>query len=88
MFTYVYILKSKKDEKLYIGCTNDLKKRLQEHSQGESFATKGRRPFSLLYYESYPNRKDAENREKFFKTGWGRQYVKKALKNYFSSIKT
>jgi len=88
MFTYVYILKSKKDERLYIGCTGDLKKRLQEHNRGDSFSTKGRRPFSLIYYEAYPNRKDAENREKFFKTGWGRQYIKKALRNYYSEIKT
>lgn len=88
MFTYLYMLKSEKDGKLYIGCTNDLKKRIQEHNRGESFATKGRKPFSLIYYEAYLNRKDAEKREKFFKTGWGRQYFKKTLKNYFNSIKT
>lgn len=41
--------------------------------------------FKLIYYEAYPNRKDAEARERFFKTGWGRQYIKRALKEYFSA---
>ena len=85
MFFYVYVLQSKKDGALYSGCTNNLKRRLQEHNKGLSFATKGRKPFTLMYYEAYLNRKDAENREKFFKTGWGRQYMKRVLKNYFST---
>ncbi len=87
MFSYVYILKSEKDQKFYIGCTNDLKKRLREQNTGTPFATKGRTPFSLLYYEAYPNRQDAEKRELFFKTGWGRQYLKRALHSYFSNAK-
>jgi putative endonuclease len=85
MFSYVYILKSRKDAKLYIGLTNDLQKRIREHNGGMNFSTKGRVPFVLIYYEAYPHRKDAERREKFFKTGWGRQYLKKALHHYFSA---
>ncbi len=85
MFFYVYILQSKKDEKLYIGHTHDLQKRLREHNKGLSFATKGRKPFSLIYYEAYLNQEDAKDREKFFKTGWGRQYMKRVLKNYFKA---
>lgn len=60
---YVYILKSSKDDNLYFGSTNDLRRRLNEHNTGKSFATKGRRPLELRYYEAYFNEKDAKHRE-------------------------
>jgi len=60
---YVYILKSLKDEKLYIGSTNDLKRRLSEHNNGLNRSTKARRPFELRYYESYSSEYDARTRE-------------------------
>ena len=87
-FSYVYILKSLKDGKMCIGRTNDLTKRLREHNQGKSFATKTRAPFEIIYFEGYRNRDDAEERERFFKTGWGRQYINKNLKHYIESAKT
>mgnify|MGYP003396009958 CR=1 FL=1 len=84
MFYYVYILVSLRDNKLYIGYTDNLKRRVIEHNRGESFSTKPRRPFKLIYYEAYLNKEDAHSREKFFKSGWGRQYIKKSLKNFLS----
>ncbi|MFA5050773.1 MAG: GIY-YIG nuclease family protein [Patescibacteria group bacterium] len=60
---YVYLLKSKKDKKLYIGFTDDLKKRFIEHNKGLVKATKPRRPFEIIYYESYKSREDAKQRE-------------------------
>ncbi len=60
---YVYILKSLKDNNLYTGSTNDLKRRIKEHNLGKSFATKPRRPFMLVYYEAYRSEKDARKRE-------------------------
>ena len=67
---YVYILYSLKDNKLYIGYTNNLKKRLTEHASGKVDATKNRLPFKLIHYEYYINRRDAEVREKFEKRIW------------------
>lgn len=64
---YVYILKSLKDGKLYIGFTRDLRKRLKEHNSGVSRSTKSRTPFELVYYEAYKSRSDAEKREKMLK---------------------
>lgn len=82
---YVYILQSKKDKKLYIGCTNDLRKRIMLHNTGKVEATKLRRPFVLIYYEAYLNKFDAYAKEKWLKTGWGRNYIKRTLRNYFCS---
>jgi len=60
---YVYILKSLKDQKLYFGSTNDLRKRFREHNSGKVFSTKYRKPFKLIYYEAYSIEKDARHRE-------------------------
>ena len=71
---YVYILKSKKDSKLYIGFTKDLKKRLVKHNEGLDRSTKYRIPFVLVYYEAYFSEKDARTRErklKKFKNSYG-----------------
>jgi putative endonuclease len=64
---YVYILKSLKDSNLYLGSSNDLRRRLAEHNAGKSFSTKARRPFELRYYEAYFNEEDARSREQSLK---------------------
>jgi putative endonuclease len=79
---YVYILKSEKDGELYMGSTNDLKRRIKEHGRGESFSTKFRRPFYLLYYEAYKAEKDARDRESALKLrGRSRYHLLQRLKN-------
>jgi putative endonuclease len=60
---FVYILKSKKDGRLYIGCTNNLKKRIKEHNLRLVRSTKSRRPFQLIYFEGYRSKQDAFIRE-------------------------
>lgn len=64
---YVYVLRSDIDSELYIGYTNDLRRRLAEHNSGKSASTAPRRPFTLLYYEAYRERSDAQRREKALK---------------------
>lgn len=60
---YVYVIKSRKDENLYIGYSNDLKRRIAEHNKGENRSTKHRIPFDLVYYEAYASQTDAKQRE-------------------------
>ncbi|KKQ87884.1 MAG: hypothetical protein UT11_C0045G0010 [Berkelbacteria bacterium GW2011_GWA2_38_9] len=77
---YVYILLSKRDDYLYIGYTNNLIRRFKMHNEGKVLSTRLRRPFKLIYYEAYLAKNDAILREKFFKTGWGRNYIQRNLK--------
>ena len=81
---YTYVLQSKKDEKFYIGFTKDLKKRVKEHNDGGVEATKYRHPLKLVYYEACLNKYDAIKREKYFKTGFGRRFLRNRLENYLN----
>ena len=77
---YLYILISLKDRKLYIGYTNDIKLRISKHKNGFVRATKNRRPLKLIYYEAYIFKKDAKQREKYFKGGKGKKELKIQLR--------
>ncbi len=79
---YVYLLQSKKDKKLYIGLTNNLRRRVNEHNSKMTLSTKYRVPFKVIYYEAYFSRTDAKERErklKQFKNSYTE--LKKRLKN-------
>lgn len=67
----VYILYSKKDKKLYVGCTSNLEKRIKRHISGQVEATKHRRPVLLIHNEIFENKSEAFNRERFLKSLWG-----------------
>jgi putative endonuclease len=86
-FWYTYVLRSRKDDKNYIGFTGDLRKRYREHAEGKSFATAPRRPLSLVYYEACLSRTDAKRREEYLKTTGGRRFVAKRLKDYYRNSK-
>jgi len=72
----VYVLISLKDRQLYVGYTNDLRRRLDEHLSGKSPATKHRLPMKLIYYESYLKWTDAKRREVYLKGGNGKKQLK------------
>ncbi|HCR52564.1 TPA: excinuclease ABC subunit C [Candidatus Kaiserbacteria bacterium] len=74
---YVYVLRGPKQ--FYIGSTNDLKRRFEEHCSGMSLATKGRGPWKLVYYEASLSRKGVFSRERYLKTAWGKRYLKKRI---------
>ena len=76
MFYYLYVLKSLKDNKLYIGKTKDLRKRFEKHLNGEVKSTKERLPVQLVYYEAYTNKEKCSKQELFYKSGIGREALK------------
>jgi len=73
---FVYILRSRKDNNVYIGITSDIERRLKQHNSGKNLSTKYRTPFDLIYSEKTKNRVDARNREKYFKSGVGREWIR------------
>lgn len=73
---YTYVLLSLTDNKHYIGFTHNIDKRFEEHCKGEVFATKGRLPLKLIFYEAFLDKEDALRREKYFKTDPGKRTLK------------
>ena len=85
---YVYILESLKNRYRYIGITQDLKRRINEHNLGIGGSyTRKLRPFKLIFYESFIDKRDAMKAEKFFKSGYGREVLKEKIKFYLQSNK-
>jgi len=84
MFHYVYVLKSKKDRKLYTGYTKNLKLRFEQHNKGLVNSTKDRRPLKLIYYEACLNQQDATHREKYLKRYYGKMFLQNRLKSYLT----
>lgn len=81
---YVYVIRSRKNGRLYTGSTNDLRKRLKQHNEGKSTWTKNRGLWELIYYEDCLNEQDARSREKYLKSGMGKRYIKNRLKCFLS----
>ena len=73
----VYVLRSLKNDWLYIGLTNDLDRRVREHNRGYNRSTKGKGPFELVHYEEFETRPRARRREIYLKSGIGRETLKR-----------
>jgi len=78
---YFYILRSLKNDKLYLGQTADLKKRFESHNICANTATKPYKRFELIYYSAFKNKYDALNCEKYFKTSAGWKRIHRMLEN-------
>ncbi|GBE16346.1 GIY-YIG nuclease superfamily protein [bacterium BMS3Abin15] len=81
---YVYVLRSRKDNKNYVGYTKNLKLRFEHHNKGLVASTRNRRLLKLVYYEACINRQDATKGEKYLKTIYGKRYIKNRLKSYLT----
>ena len=68
MYTF-YVLYSKKDNRLYLGSTKNFERRFNEHCSGLVVSTKNRRLLKLVYREEWPTKKEAMERERYFKGG-------------------
>lgn len=71
---------------MYTGFTKDLRKRFQQHISGQSLSTKGRGPFTIIYYEACLSEEDARSRELYLKSGMGKRYLKNRLKCSLSLV--
>ncbi|HVB99992.1 MAG TPA: GIY-YIG nuclease family protein [Candidatus Dormibacteraeota bacterium] len=78
MFT-VYVLRSDATGRLYVGLTRDVERRVFQHNDGVTKSTKGRGPWRLVYREECETRSTAVRRERFLKSGQGRELLKGLL---------
>ena len=77
----VYVLRSRKNGKRYVGYTGkDVNDRLYEHNIGSNAYTRRNRPFDLCYSEQYTDKSEAMLREKFLKSGQGRKFLDETIK--------
>lgn len=76
---YVYVLQSRSHHTYYVGSTEDVPKRLKEHNEGRCRYTSGRMPWEVVYQESYSTRAEAMRREKYLKSGAGREWLLRFL---------
>ncbi|MCC6865723.1 MAG: GIY-YIG nuclease family protein [Ignavibacteria bacterium] len=75
---YVYCLYSETKDRLYIGHTDNLERRFNEHCEGKVRSTKPYRPYKMIYFEEQPDKACAMNREKQLKRS-GRKYLRKLI---------
>jgi putative endonuclease len=76
---YLYVIKSEVNGNLYVGICKDITKRLNEHAHGKNKYTKGLRPWKLVHSEEFPNWTLAREKEKYYKSGVGKEYLKRIL---------
>lgn len=85
LFTYVYVLRSDRDGKFYVGMTNDLRRRVLQHQSGQNVSTVRRLPVKLVFYEAYLCASDARRREIYLKTVKGKTTLRAMLREYLTS---
>ena len=73
---YVYVLRSLKDNGIYVGMSRNPTERLKLHNQGKTHSTRNRKPFVLLHTEECSSSTEAKEKEKFYKSGFGRETLK------------
>jgi putative endonuclease len=74
---FVYAISSLKRNYIYVGLTSDLEKRIKQHNKGYAKTTKPYVPFILLYFEKASTRLEARKREKYWKSGIGKEKLRR-----------
>ena len=76
---FVYAIVSQNRNYIYVGLTNNLIRRLEEHNKGYNKTTKAYKPFKLIYSEKFSERIEARKVEKYLKSGSGKEFLKSLL---------
>jgi putative endonuclease len=75
----LYVIRSEVNKELYVGITNNLERRLAEHEKGKNRYTKGLRPWKHVHQEEYPDYASARKQEKYYKSGSGKEKLKRMI---------
>jgi len=81
MAFFTYVLRSSTTGRFYTGATSDIECRLSQHNSDQSRSTKNRGPWNLVHCESFQTLGDALRRERFLKTGKGREELRSILES-------
>ncbi|CAN5265437.1 hypothetical protein BH09BAC1_BH09BAC1_17650 [soil metagenome] len=73
---YVYAISSIERNYIYVGLTSDLEARIERHNNGYEKTTSPYCPFKLIYFEEVEDRPTARMREKYLKSGVGKEFLK------------
>ncbi len=73
---YVYVISSIQRKYLYVGLTNNIERRFRQHQGGKERTTASYRPFKIIFTEKFSTRIDARRREKYLKSGVGKEWLK------------
>jgi putative endonuclease len=76
---FVYAIKSTTRNYIYVGLTSNLVRRIHQHQSGQNKTTAPYAPFELFWVEEFNSRLDARSREKFLKSGAGKEWLKEIL---------
>lgn len=76
---FVYAIKSLEKNYIYVGITNNPERRFEEHNSGKGRSTKPYAPFRMIYLEKIGTREEARNREKYLKSGAGKEFLKQII---------
>jgi putative endonuclease len=76
---FVYVLYSLKYDRTYTGMTIDIERRLKEHNDHQNKSTKAYAPWILIYQEEFKTRAEARKKEKYLKSGNGREFLKTVI---------
>jgi len=79
MSYFVYAIRSKIDRRFYVGFTENVQKRLNEHNSGKTKSTKGYRPWDLIFTTECQTRAEARKLEKYYKGGSGKEKLKQMV---------
>ncbi len=74
---YVYAISSLKRNYIYVGLTDNLDRRISQHNKGYERTTRPYYPFKLILVEKFETRIDARKREKYLKSGVGKEHLRK-----------
>jgi len=78
---FVYVLSSITKNYIYVGLTSDLERRISDHNNGYNKTTKAYSPFKIIFVEEHSSRIAARSREKYLKSGIGKEYIRKVILN-------
>ena len=76
MMFKVYAIKSESRNYIYVGMTQDIENRLERHNKGYEKTTRSYKPFDLIHQESFATRAEARKREKYLKSGIGKEFLR------------